>query len=341
MKKISLALVLIGTAITSVAQSDSAAVYYQKGLTEKQNGRRQESLKHFEKAVQYDAKNKAAMMELAAAYNDLRRYPQALELYKKIIAQGDQSSATLKPAMLLAFNMRQFNEAVQYANSLKKVDPSQKVSYYIGKAHYENENLGEAISTLNAAMKEDPNNAEIPYLIARSYSDMQNHKQAIPFFEKAVSLDTSKAIWYYELGLTYYAIYDAKNSLKNILEAGNKGYRKDNEYIENLAIAFLEAGKLDEGITLMKDLLKKRPTDTNILNMVAESYYAAGKYNEAIEFWDQMLAIDKTNASALYMIGLSYQKKGEKSKGQALCDKAIEMDPSLKSLRTEKKMPGM
>ena len=41
------------------------------------------------------------------------------------------------------------------------------------------------------------------------------------------------------------------------------------------------------------------------------------------------------------MIGLCYQKKGEKAKGQQLCDKAIEMDPSLASLKQKKQMMGL
>jgi hypothetical protein len=32
---------------------------------------------------------------------------------------------------------------------------------------------------------------------------------------------------------------------------------------------------------------------------------------------------------------MSYQKKGEKEKGMQLADRAIQMDPSLKSLRKE------
>jgi hypothetical protein len=40
------------------------------------------------------------------------------------------------------------------------------------------------------------------------------------------------------------------------------------------------------------------------------------------------------------MIVMCYHKKGEKSKGQHLCDKAIEMDPSLASLKQKKSMPG-
>jgi tetratricopeptide (TPR) repeat protein len=79
----------------------------------------------------------------------------------------------------------------------------------------------------------------------------------------------------------------------------------------------------------------------NILNMVAEAYYYKGRYEQAMDYWDKVLAVDKENASALYMIGMCYQKKGEKAKGQKLCDKAIEMDPSLASLKQKKQMPGL
>jgi tetratricopeptide (TPR) repeat protein len=75
--------------------------------------------------------------------------------------------------------------------------------------------------------------------------------------------------------------------------------------------------------------------------MIAEGYYYKGKFQMAIDYWDRMLEYDKDNASALYMIGMSYQKKGEKEKGVALCDKAIEMDPSLSNLKQKKQIMGM
>lgn len=341
MKKLLLVIPALFITTFLVAQTDSAQMFLKKGLLEKEKGRRMESLKNFEKAYSYNNSDKIIIAELAAAYHDLRKYGQALEKYKQMVTLGIATTSTYKQLLELSFNMRKYDDVILYANKLKQLDNSEKVNYYIGKAHYERENYGEAIDVLNLAMKEDPKNAEVPYMIARSYGDMMNYKQSISYFEKAIALDPAKHSWYYELGLICYGMNDDKNALKYILLAGEKGYPKDNDYMENLGIAYLNSGNLTEGVKIMTEVLKRKPSDMNVLNMVAEAYYFSGKYKEAIDYWDQILYYDKKNASALYMIGMSYQKKGEKEKGVALCDKAIEMDPSLQSLKQKKQMPGM
>ena len=63
---------------------DSSEFFLQKGIQEKQNGRRLESLKYFEKAISYDANNKAVTAELASAYLDLR-----LDNTKSPVTGGD------------------------------------------------------------------------------------------------------------------------------------------------------------------------------------------------------------------------------------------------------------
>ncbi|MGB5030023.1 MAG: tetratricopeptide repeat protein [Chitinophagaceae bacterium] len=333
------------TSITAINITvDSADFFLQKGLQEKQNGRRLESLKNFEKAAKYDANSKTITAELAAAYQDLRKYGNAREMYIKLVTLGDESAATYKQLMLLSYQMKQNDDVIVYANKLKKADPSEKVNFYIGKVNYDTDNYGEAIKSLNEAAKEDPTNAEVPYMIARSYADMMNYKLAIPYFKKAIELDPKQSYWVYELGLICYAMHDDKNALKYILEAGDKGYKKDNDYLENLGIAYLNVGQLDSGVVMLNEILKRKPSDLNILNMVAEAYYYKAKYNQAIEYWDRVLEYDKENASALYMIGMSYQKKGGKEnteKGIALCDKAIELDPGLASLKQKKMMAGL
>jgi len=334
-------LLLVAFTTTAFAQVDSADFFYKKGLKEKELGRKLEMWKNFDKAYKYKPNDKAIVTELANVLFDMKKYGQAREMFQKLEQLGDKSPALYKQLLTLSFNMKQFDDAVVYAEKLKKADPSEKVSFYIGKIHYDRDNYGEAIKYLQAAIKEEPQNAEAPYLIARSYADMMNYKLSIPFFEKAIALDPSKNHWVYELGLICYAMHADKDALKYMLLAAERGYKKDNDYMENLGIAYLNVGNLNEGLVILKEMLVKKPSDLNLLNMIAEAYYYSGKYNEAIEYWDQVLTYDMTSANALYMIGLSFQKKGEKDKGMALCDKAIEMDPSLAVYKQKKSMPGL
>ena len=339
--RLMLSVALATLTTVSFAQSDSSQFFLQKGLEEKGKGRMMESYKAFDKAYAYNKSDKQVVEELAKTLFDLRRYAQAREKYMELEKMGAPSATTLKQLMTISFNIRQFDDAVKYAKALKVANPSEKVAYFIGKAYYDQENYGQALKFLADAAKEDEKNAEVPYMVARSYADMMNFKQAIPHFQKALELQPANNRWMYEMALIYYAMHDDKNSLKYMLEAGEKGYKRDNEYLENLGIAYLNAGETDKGLTIMKEILERRPSDMNVLNMIAEACYDAKKYDDAINYWDEILRLDKESASALYMIGMSYQQKGEKGKGMALCDKAIQMDPSLARNKQKISMPGM
>lgn len=336
-----LTVALAASTTLTFAQADSSQFFYQKGIEEKGKGRVMESYKAFDKAYTYNKGDKQVVESLAQTLFDLRRYPQAREKYQELEKMGNPSAHTLKQLMTISFNLRQFNDAVKYAQAVKSVDPAAKVSYFIGKAYYDEENYGQAIKFLTEAAKEEPQNAEVPYYVARSYADMMNFKQAIPHFLKALELQPANSRWIYETALIYYAMNDDKNSLKYMLEAGEKGYKRDNEYLENLGIAYLNSNQFDKGMAIMKEILERRPSDMNVLNMMAEACYDAKKFEDAINYWDEILRLDKENASALYMIGMSYQAKGEKDKGMALCDRAIQMDPSLQRNKQKISMPGM
>ncbi len=341
MKKNLLATLLIIPSTFLFSQKDSADYFLQKGLTTKNEGSRMESLKLFEKAYSYDNQNKQIVYEFGLAYFDLRKYAMARVQFMKLIEMGEPSAEVLKQAMNLSFNLKQYDDALKYANLLKKADPGEKINFFIGKAHYDNENIGEAIKFLKEAMIEDPTKAEIPYLIARSYGDMMNYKIAVPYMEKALAMDSLNNIWYYQAGLMCYAIHEDLRSLNYFLKAADKGYPKDRDYMENLGIALLNANKQKEGLSILVEILKSRPSDINILNMVAEEHYFQKKYDKAIEYWDKILEYDKENAKVLYMIGMSFQNKGEKEKGIVLCDRAILMDPSLAANKQKKMNMGL
>ena len=112
-----------------------------------------------------------------------------------------------------------------------------------------------------------------------------------------------------------------------------RGYRVDDDFIENLSETYVGAGMPEKAIDMLQRLLEKSPMDQSLMFMIADTYYKTGEYKKAISQWEQLLMYDNENARAVYMIGMALQKSGDKRKGQAMCNKAIEMDPSLRYYR--------
>ena len=336
MKNLTIVLLTAFCAQLAYSQTDSAAFYYQKGIEEKTARRYREAEKNFLKAGEYNPNDLNSILELAQTYNAQNKYGQAREKFLAAEKLDANNPLVIENLATLSFNLRKWDDAIKYAQKMQQLKINKPANYIIGKSYYEQENYGEAIKFLDLAAKEEPTRADIFYIIGRSYLDMTNNKPAAANFEKAIALDTTRANWIYELGLIYSVVPDYKKSLYYIELAGNKGYTKSNDYLENLGSAYINAGQIEKGIEMYKEVLKRKPTDMEMLYQVAQAYYKVGKYQEAIDYWDQVFGLDKTNAKALYMIGLSYQKRGEKEKGMQICDKAIEIDPSLNSLKQKK-----
>ncbi len=341
MKILLLPILLTAASLATQAQpSDSAQFYFNRGMEEKAARRFREAEKNFVKAYGFNPKDFQTLVELSNALLEQNRYAEARE--KLLLANGilpDQSQVIIKLAEL-SFSLRKFEEAIGYARKMQQMQIGKNVSFLIAKSYYELNNYGESLKYCELAYKEDDKDPMIPYIGARCYMEMSNYKKSAGCYEQALALDSANATWMYEAGLIYYAIPNHEKALYWIQRAGEKGYKKSDDYLGNLASAFLNAGQHQKGIDLLKDILKNKPEDQEIMYSIAQAYYNIKKYDDAIDYWDKALAIDKQNASALYMIGLSYQKKGDEAKGKALCDKAIQMDPSLNRLKQERKMPG-
>lgn len=339
MKNLNIVLMLGLISQSAFSQTDSTAYYLQKGTTDNEARRYREAEKNFAKAAQFSPKDAKVLIGWGQALVEQKRYLEAKEKYTAAYQVDNKNTQVIENLATLSMNTRQWNDAVTYAEKMQEAKIGNSANYIIAKSYYEQENYGECLKYCELAYKDDPKRAEVPYIAGRSLVEMSNYKKAAGCFEQALALDSSKANWMYEAGLVYYAIPDDKKAIYWLERAGAKGYARSNDYIENLANAYLNLKNYEKGLALLQEVLQRKPADQELLYNVADAYYRIGKYDDAINYWDKILAIDKQNASALYMIGMSYQKKGEKEKGQQLCDKAIQMDPSLKNLKEEKKMP--
>ncbi len=321
--------------------ADSSTYYFEKGLAEKAEKRYKQAFHHFQKSLFFNKEHLGSLRESGLAAIEMKQYGLALAALKKADTLEPNNPIVTETLANLYFFTHRWDDAIRYALKMQQLNLTGRSDYIIGRSFYEKEDYSKSFRYLDAAYKAEPGNAEIPYLFARSFVDMSNYKMAAKYYQEAIKLDSSKIHWIYEMAMAYSAIPDDKTAIVYYEMAAAKGYKMDNDFIENLSTSYLLTGQPEKAIDMMKQLLEKKPADIELLYGLADTYYRSGKYKEAIEYWDKVLFYDKQHARSLYMIGMSYQKKGDNQKGKALCDKAIEMDPSLQYLRQKKMDIGL
>jgi tetratricopeptide (TPR) repeat protein len=297
--------------------------------------------KYFNQALGYSKDNESIKMDLAAVLMEMKKYSPARMVYGQVLDKNPNHKPALEQMATLTFMLHQWLEAEKYGKKCIEIKTGTGMHYRVAKSLYEQENYAESAKFLEVASKDDPKNGEVPWLMANIWLEMNQAKKGIEMYEIALSLDSNNAAWHYDLGTVYSQVLDHKNAVVHFDRALALGYATDLNTLTDIGNAYLANKQFDKGMEMMLKVIAKKPMDKTLYNDVAYAFYNAKKYKEAIEWWDKILTMDKGDAKALYMIGIAYQKDGNKDKGSKLCDIAIQLDPSLASLRKEQKIEGM
>lgn len=345
MKRLSLLsifILFISSQCWSFNSNDSAQVYLQKGLQAKNERRWQVAINNLQKAVAFDSTDTKVLTALGEVAMEMRQYNAAINAFEKLDRVNPDNEKAIENLAQLYSWFRNSEKVNFYAAKMEKLKiGGGKPHYLIGMAAYRDENYAVAINRLLNYLDFDPNNSEVLYSIGRSYVDLEHYDKAVSYYEKAIAVDSSNYMRIYELGMVYYSTSNNKKAIEYYELAAKKGMRQDGEFFVNLGNVYMNVGDAKKGIELFKKALEKKPYTPSIMNDLAYAYYANKDYQEAIDTWDQVMQVNKNDAKALFMIGITYQKKGDKAKGQALCDKAIELDPSLAAQKQQKGGFGM
>ncbi len=322
------------------SMKDSVSFYLNMGKEDASERRYSTAWKYYERASQIDPKNVEAQVGIAEVCLKMNRMAPAIRAMEAVAAIRPNDYNNQWKLAQIYFNYGQYDKVLTMVPVLRtKVADPKGWAFMLGKAYHSKQNYGKAIEYLQQTMKDEPSNSEAPYLIARMMVQMENYKSAIPYYKKAMSLDSTQPHRVYELALVLATAMQFDESIAYFQMALDKGYKARDDFYMNMAYTMADAHKTDDAIKMMREMLVRRPQDIGLTNGLADICYHSGRFKEAISYWDRLLAQDDKNARALYQIGLAYIKMGKDKDGQALCDRAISMDPALAVLKHAKQMP--
>ena len=112
-----------------------------KGVQAYKNARFEEAIERFKNAVQLDPNLLNARLYLATAYaqqyipgadtpENNRMAEQAIEEFKKVLDRDKRNINSIKGIAALYFQMKKFDQAKEYHNKAKQLDPNDPETYY-------------------------------------------------------------------------------------------------------------------------------------------------------------------------------------------------------------------
>lgn len=322
----------------SAQNTDSSQLFFNMGMADLQAGKYLVANIDFNKALTYNPRNTQALIQNGYTYLHISKSFEAKAAFEKAIELEPENQAVIKELSELYLNYRQFDKAIDLAQKCSSCENKDRI---LGIAHYQREEYGKAIQYLESAIQKNSNDAEAVYILGRTYIETESYQQAVGLYKKAVTFPDAKPLWYYELGLLQYNLEDYKSALASFRAAADKGYVATRDFKENFGFACLYTGEYDYGESVLLSLLADKPGNTDIYRQIADIFYKNKLYDKSLDYCQKLLQMNEKDARAIYQAGLCFQKKGQKDRGQKMCDKAIELDPSLASLKSKKEFVGL
>jgi len=161
----------------------------------------------------------------------------------------------------------------------------------------------EAISELNLWLRSNKANAVVLTLLADTYRHLEKHDVAITWYQKAITLDSSRPLTWHNLALSLYLDGKLADALPNYLRAYELMPTVDTAV--SCASAMHDAGRASEALTILDRQLQRDPTNVILHDWLSKIRWEIGEKESFITSYQVALS----SGSADEELWLSYLTK--------------------------------
>jgi tetratricopeptide (TPR) repeat protein len=210
------------------------------GLALQGNDNTLASINYFNKAIEFEPNNIAAINNLANSYKALSKFDIAEKLYLKILKINPKYIRALNNYANLKQQIGNFNGSIEFYQKALEIKPNQVIILFsLASAYQEIGNFKKCKEIANKILTIDPKNTSAHKLISSiiNYKNENDHLIVMENLSKDKTLKSEQLIdLSFALGKAYEDIGNYEKSFEN-LEKGNKLKKtKINYQIDNQAI---------------------------------------------------------------------------------------------------------
>lgn len=323
--------------------SDSVLGYYYLGRTYSQMKLYRDAAGYFKKALELRPEFSQAAIDMAASYEALGDYSQAIEIYRGILGENENRTLVLQRLIQLLIQQRRFEEALQSLYlAVESGLGGQETMRKIGLIHLELEQYDDAIKVFSDILAKDPVAHQIRLYLGIAYEEKEELDQAYAEFAKIPhgSLPYVEAIGHMafvlqekgeneaaiailkdaiavnpapvELYLNLSSLYetdDKPQAALDLLLGAEQRFAGEPRFHFRLGVLLDKLGKKQDSIDRMKKVISLNPKDAQALNFLGYSYAEAGEnLDEALAYVKQAVELRPNDGFILDSLGWVYFK---------------------------------
>jgi tetratricopeptide (TPR) repeat protein len=315
-----------------------------------QTSQKNKALQWYLKAAKYDKKDPNLYYNIGSIYDDLGK-PKLAEEYLRLALElkKDDIEGRLRLGQSL-FNKNKLTEAKRYVNEILKKNPHDLEALILLANIAEKEGDKEALRNIyKQIVSHDPKNRIILFNLGVLETEQGNLQKGLHYFERLVTVDPKdaqarealfdiyqrqkrndlafnqavqlikffpKKIAYYSYIFNHLTALDEFEQLAHYMIQGVAENPKNFELRQYLILVYLKLKKNELAVKEIKEALKLRPNNTNLLHQLAKIHEGTGNLDLALQAYKKILDIspdDEKAWKAYLKLRLKLLDKGEKS----------------------------
>ena len=251
------------TSIPASTPTPSAGDHIDQGIESAEQGRHDEALAEFQRAIELEPENAAAHRNLGSTYGEQGKWEEAAASYEKAIELDPDFGEAYADLVVPYVEFGKLSEAVDAGEKAVELAPDYAPAHNnLGVAYREQDRIDDAMAEWEEAIRLDPNHVLAHKNLGRAYGMQGRLEEASAELQEAVRLDPDHADAHFNLGM----VYHLQGKTGEALSAFEEAIRVDPDHAmahHNLGMIHRNQGEVEEAIRAFETYLRLRPDAEN------------------------------------------------------------------------------
>jgi len=301
-------------------------VYRQQGLSDK-------VIELYREILEIDPGNERASLSLVSELLQADQQEEALaELGRLKSRTVLEQKVELSIARLYA-RLEQYDQAVEILRNSLRREKSSDALYLLAVVLTQAEEYDQALAELQMIVPDDEEYENAIILQVRILRYLDRHEEAIDMLEKALEDESIRSPDMFVMLAALYHVQNKTEMGQAVFDRAMAAFPENNELLYEYGLFLDTAGRQEEAMSVMEEVIKRQPAHGEALNYVGYSWADKSiNLDKALEYIERAVKLKPKNGYILDSLGWVYFRLGRTEEAREALEQALELsgeDPAI------------